>query len=188
MQCLRRKREHEGSTELFENLVVRREFGLAVADEGVADRSVDVDQKQRRTRDVPCIEADAVPHAVRAEHVPARVDQNVERQTRLLDVATDGLRILRDDGDNLDAACGVVGNVSTQLAEPAAAVRSPRAAVEREQQPSAGEEVGKRTNASLLIRKTEIWRPRQRRSVHQNNLTSTSSPASTMSTWAGIST
>jgi hypothetical protein len=50
------------------------------------------------------------------------------------------------------------------------------------------EKLRKRPDAPLLIGEAERRRLGQRRRMHQNSLTSTSSPASTMSTFDGIST
>ena len=94
---------------------------------------------------------DAVPHAVGLRHLAALVDQDVEGQARLLDVAAHRVAVLREHARHLDAAGGVGGDVGGELTEPAAAVRSPGAAVERQQQPAAREEVDERARASLLV-------------------------------------
>ena len=49
----------------------------------------------------------AMPDAVRLQHVAGLVDQDVERQPGLLDVAAHRLGCLRDDGDHLHAEPGV---------------------------------------------------------------------------------
>jgi hypothetical protein len=78
--------------------------------------------------------------------------------------------------------------VSCQFTELAAAVRSPRAAMEREQDRSALEKLRHRTQFSLLVLKLEQRRlPKRGLAGHQNNFTSTICPASTMSVCAGIS-
>jgi len=97
------------------------------------------------------------------------------------------LAVLRQDADDLDVVGLVGGDVGGKLTEPVAAIRSPRASVEREQQASAREEIDERSRASFLVRHQEPRGARQRRSVHQNSFTSTGSPASTTSTCAGIS-
>jgi hypothetical protein len=115
------------------------------------------------------------------------VDQDVEEQARLLDVAADRVRMLGDDRRDLDAFGRVDADLIAELAEPAAAVRSPGAAVEGEEQTAARQELPKRAHASFLIGQCELGRARQRRLMHQKSSTSTTSPASTMSTCAGIS-
>jgi hypothetical protein len=75
-----------------------------------------------------------------------------------------------------------------QFTEPAAAVWSPGAAVKREQHRAAGEKFRECVPIPLLSRQFERGRGDERRRVaHQNNFTSTTSPASTMSVCAGIS-
>jgi hypothetical protein len=54
-----------------------------------------------------------VPHAVRIDGVTGVVDEDVERQARVLDVAADLLGPLRDDGNDLDAARSVLRGVFT---------------------------------------------------------------------------
>jgi hypothetical protein len=71
--------------------------------------------------------------------------------------------------------------------------------MEREQHRPLGEKVGQRSPLAFLRRQLERWRGRERGWMRhewdpdaptgfQNNFTSTTSPASTMSVWAGIST
>lgn len=129
-----------------------------------------------------------MPDAVRLQHVPGRVHQDVEGQAGLLDVRADSLRGLCDDGDDLNAAFGVGVCVACQFTEPAAAVRSPGAAVECEQHRSLLEEVREGLQCSLLRWQLEWRGGAQRGGVrHQNSFTSTICPASTMSVWAAIS-
>jgi hypothetical protein len=74
-----------------------------------------------------------VPYAVRLDHVAGFVDQDVVGKAGLFDVAPDRFCFLREDGYDLNAACFVLLSVSCQFNEPAAAVRSPRAAMEDEE-------------------------------------------------------
>jgi hypothetical protein len=143
-------------------LLRRRKLRLVRADPGSANRSILIDEERRRPRDVPRVDADAVPHAVGAQHVAPLVDQDVERQTGVFDVAAHGLAFLREDADDLDAPGGVVGDVVGKLTKLVAAVRSPHAAMECQQQSSAGEEVGQRSRAPFLIGQHESGRARQR--------------------------
>jgi hypothetical protein len=144
-----------------QDLFLRREFVLVLADSGVSDRAVLIDEEHGGATDVPGIDADAVPHAVRAHHIPAVVDQDVEGESRFLDVAAHGLAILGEDADDLNPAgcirCDVVG----KLTEPVAAVRSPGAAVKVEQQAAAREEIRQRARASLLVLDHESRRLRE---------------------------
>jgi hypothetical protein len=78
--------------------------------------------------------------------------------------------------------------VICQFTEPAAAVRSPGAAMKREQHRSFLEQLRQRPHLSLLRRELERRsRPQRGRVSHQNSLTSTISPDSTISVCAGIS-
>ena len=128
-----------------------------------------------------------MPHAVCTQHVATLVDQDVEGQARLLYVTPNGVRLLSNDRGDLYAARGVNGNLTTKLAEPAAAVASPGSTMEGEQQAAAREKFLQRSDATFLVGQAEVRRVRERRWMHQNSLTSTSSPASTMSTCEGIS-
>ncbi len=166
---------------------LRRILALMIAYERILDGAVLGDEEHRGTADVPGVEADAVPDAVGLGEVAALVDQDVEGEPGFFDVAAHGLAILREDPGHLDSAGGVSGDVGGELTEPVAAVGSPGAAMEGQEQPSPREEIRKRTGPALLVGHQETWRLLQRRSVHQNSLTSTVSPASTMSTLAGIS-
>src|SRR4051794_17810311 len=149
--------------------------------------AVGVGQEQPRAGGISGGEAEPMPHAVRPQHVAAFVDEDVEWKACLLDVGADGTRVLRHDPHELNAPGPEGGNVAGELAEPAAAVRSPGAAMKREEQPPAREIVRERVNAPLLIGKREARSVDQLGALHQNNFTSTISPDSTMSTWAGIS-
>ena len=66
-------------------------------------------------------------------HLARFVHQDVEGQARVFDVAAHHDRRLSDDGDDLHAACAVFARPFCQFTEPALAVGSPRAAMEREQ-------------------------------------------------------
>jgi len=50
-----------------------------------------------------------MPHPVRAHHVAALVDQDVEGEPRLLDVVAYGLAVLRQDAGDLDPPGGIRG-------------------------------------------------------------------------------
>jgi hypothetical protein len=145
-----------------------RKLRLVRPDPRRPDRSVRLDQERRRPRHASDDEAEAVPDAVGAEDVLPLVDQDVERQPRLLDVAADLLAPVRDDGGDLQAGSLVGGEVARELTEPVAAVRSSRAAMERQQQRTAREEVDERSRPSLLVRQHESRRARQRRRAHQS--------------------
>jgi len=121
------------------------------ADVRIADRPVLVDQEDGRPRDIQRVDPEAVPHAVGFRHVAPLIDQDVEGKASLLDVPADGLALLREDADDLDAAGGVGVDVGGELTEPVAAVRSPGAAMEGEQQAAPRQEVGQRSRPSFLI-------------------------------------
>jgi len=137
-------------------------LALVVADERPADRAVLIDQEPRGPGDVQRVEADAVPDAVGADDVAPRVDQDVERESRLFDVAAYRFGVLRQDACDLDTAGRERCEVVCELTEPVAAVRSPRASMERQQQPPAREKIRQRAHASLLIGEHESRRARQR--------------------------
>jgi hypothetical protein len=128
----------------FENLVDRGELALVVADPGRRNFLVRANEKRGRPRDVPGIDPDAMPHAVRLQDVAAGVDQDVEWQPRFLDVMPDRVARLRDDADDLDAERGEVIGVPGELAKLAAAVRSPGPAMKHEEQPSVREQIHQR--------------------------------------------
>jgi hypothetical protein len=100
--------------------------------------------------------------AVGARHVAALVDQDVERKPGLLDVVPNRIAVLRQDAGDLDSPGGVGRDVGGKLTEPVAAVWSPGAAMEIEQEPPAGEEVGQRPRASFLIAHEKARRDGQR--------------------------
>jgi hypothetical protein len=99
-----------------------------------------------------------MPDAVGAHHVPALVDQDVEGQTGFLDVVANGVTILRQDTGDLDSARCIRADVLGKLTEPVAALRSPGAAMEVQQQSSAGQEIHERARAALLVGHHESWR------------------------------
>jgi hypothetical protein len=144
-----------------QNFFLPREFPLLIPDEGIADPAIGIDQEHRRAGDVPGVEADAVPDAEGPQCVARLVDQDVEGQPCFLDVGPDRTRVLRDDARDLDPPCGVCSDVVGKLTEPAAAVRSPGAAMKRQQQPPAREIVGERVHAPFLVRQCEIRRLRE---------------------------
>ena len=138
------------------------EFPLVVAYERVLNRPVLVDQEDGRSRDVPGVEAHAVPDSIRAEHVAALVGQDVERESGLFDVTANGLPILGQDADDLDPAGCVGVDVGGELTEPVAAVRSPGSPVKVQQESPSGQEVRECSHPPLLIGQREPRRPRQR--------------------------
>ena len=121
-----------------------------------------VDQEQRRPGDVPGIETETVPDAVRLHHLARDVEQDVEGEPCVFDVAPHYDRRLCDDGDDLDAARGVFTRPFCQFTEPALAVGSPGAAMEREQQRTFREIGGERAQLALLVRELERWSSGQR--------------------------
>jgi hypothetical protein len=135
----------------LQDFLLRRILPLVVSNERVRDPAVRLDEKDRGPRDVPGVQADAVPDAVGAEHVAPFVDQDIEGQAGFLDVAAHRLAILRQDAGDLDPAGFVSGDVGGELTEPVAAVGSPGAAVEHQQQPASREEVRERADPPLLI-------------------------------------
>ena len=144
------------------DLGLRRKLPLGVADDGERDRSVLVDEEHGGARDVPCVEAGAVPDAVRARHVASLVDQDVEGEPGFLDVVAHGLAILREHAHHLDPPGGIGGNVGGELTEPVAALRSPGAPVEIQQQPAAREEIDEGARPPLLIPDEKAGSTRQR--------------------------
>lgn len=157
-------------------------LALAGGDEGVVNRSFPIDEEHRRPGDVVRVESPGVPHAVLLRDLPGFIDQDLERQADLLDVPSYRVRALRDDGNEADATAAVDVDVSCQFTELAAAVRSPGAAVEGEQDRPSLEELRHRAKLPFLVAQLEQWRPAQGRLAgHQNNFTSTVCPASMMS-------
>jgi hypothetical protein len=75
-----------------------------------------------------------MPDAVRLGRFPSLIDENRQRELMLLDEPPDAFGTLREDDDQASAVGSVGRRVVLQLAEPAAAVRSPGAAIEDEQQ------------------------------------------------------
>jgi len=138
-----------------ENLLVRRELILALADAHPPYSARRVDEEQRRAGDVPRVDPDAVPDAIGPDHIAGVVDEDVERQARVLDVAADLLGPLGEDGHDLDAAREIFRGVLGQFTEPAAAVRSPRAAVEGQQHRASRKEVRERPLHALLRQQSE---------------------------------
>ena len=128
-----------------------------------------------------------MPDTVRAQDIARLVDEDVEGQAGVLDVAPDRVARLREDADDLDPARVELREMRRKLTKLVAAVRSPGAAMKREQQRPAREELRQRPRTSFLVRQREFRRAGQPRRVHQNSFTSTISPASTMSTCAGMS-
>ena len=148
-----------------------------------------VDEEQRRSRDIPGIQANRVPDTVGLDHLAGLIHQDVEGKTAIFHVAAHHFGALRDDGDDLDPAIFVVFRVICQFTEPASAVRSPGAAMKREQHRTSSQEAFQRTTLSLLCRQLEGWcgGHGDMRLGRQKNFTSTISPASTMSVCGEIS-
>jgi hypothetical protein len=138
-----------------------RVLPLVVGDERVGDSSVLLDQEHRRPGDVPRVQADAVPDAEGAQHVAPFVDQDVEGQAGLFDVAAHRVAILREDPRDLDAARGIGGEIGGELTEPVAAVRSPGAPVKDQEQPPASQEIRERAHPPFLIDQRESGRARE---------------------------
>ena len=131
-----------------------------------------------------------MPHAVLLRDLASFINQNLERQADLFDVAPYRVSALRDDCDKADAAASIDVDVSCQFTELAAAVRSPGAPMESEQNRSAFKKLRHRAQLAFLVAELEQRRLAERRLTghgHQNSFTFTISPASTMSVWAGIS-
>src|SRR5260221_14382964 len=150
----------------LQHLVLAGVFALVVADERVLDGPILIDEEDRRARDVPRVQAHAVPDAVGLQHVAALVDQDVEGKPGFLDVVTHGLAILREHPHDLDPPGGVGVDVGGELTEPVAAVRSPRPPVEGQQQAPPRQEVRERPDPPLLVDERKPRSARERRSVH----------------------
>ena len=99
-----------------------------------------------------------MPHAVGLRDRSILIDQDVEGQSRLFDVAPYRRRALRDDRDDLVAALRVFRRVACQFTEPAAAVGSPGAAMKREQHRSFRQIVRERAHFAPLCRQREVRR------------------------------
>lgn len=131
-----------------------------------------------------------MPHAVLLGDLASLINQNLERKADLFDVAPYRISALRDDCDQADPAASINIDVSCQFTELAAAVRSPGAPMESKQDRSALKKLRHRAQLAFLVAELEQRRLSERRLTghgHQNSFTSTISPASTMSVWAGIS-
>lgn len=139
-----------------QEIVLGGELVLARSDEDVANRAVAIDQKRRRPRDVPGVDADAVPHAVALEDLASVVDEQIKGKARLFDVPLDLLGPLRDDCDDRDAGRAVFGSMAGQLAELAAAVRSPGSAVEHEEHGTTREVAGERLHDPARGRQRKV--------------------------------
>ena len=130
---------------------MRRILGLASGHEDATDRPALVEQEYRWARDVPGDQSDPVPDAVGLRDGAVGVDQDVERQSDLLDVPTYGLRILREYRQDPDASSFVFRDVRGQLAELATTVGSPGAAVKCEKDGPFGEPGLERHGIALVI-------------------------------------
>src|SRR5215471_1813379 len=170
-----------------QDVVRGRELALMVADPRCENSLISVDEKCRGPGNVPGVESYPVPHAIGLDDVAPLVNEHIERQPSVFDVAAYRVSRLGEHANHLDPARLELVAAFCELAKLAAAVRSPRAAVEDEQQPPVRQQIGQRSDAPLLVGQREAGRLRQRRRMHQNSFTSTNSPASTMSTCAGIS-
>jgi len=107
-----------------------------------------------------------MPDAVGFDHVAPLVYEDVEGQPSVLDVAPDGVARLRDEPDDLYAVGDELIQVFRELAKLAAAVGSPGAAMEHQQEPSVRKQIRQRPHAPLLIRQREAWRDCERRAMH----------------------
>ena len=130
---------------------VARELGLFPGHKTLHNRSIVRDEEQRRPGDVPGINPETVPDAVRLDHPAALVDEHVEGQGVLLEVLLHRGWLLREDGSRRYTEGEVVRAVVCELAEPAARVRSPRASVKGEQQPPAREELVQRVHHAAAV-------------------------------------
>jgi hypothetical protein len=137
------------------DLVGGRELILTVGHERVVDRPRGINQEHGRAGDVPGVDSETVPHAISLRHLAVLVEEDVEWETRLLDIPAHRLRALRHDRDDLKAALRIGAGVVGQFTEPAAAVRSPGAAMKREQHRSVRQELAQRSRLSLLGWKRE---------------------------------
>jgi hypothetical protein len=175
------------------DLIVRQELVLVCRDEAETNNPLTINQEQRWAGDVPGRQPELMPDAITLHDVARLVDEDVERQPRLLDVALDLVGLLGDDGDDLNAPRGICRTVQRQFTEPAAAVRSPRSSMEGEQHRTLCEIVGQGAAHTALGRKDEVGsgsaglRRVSSGGRHENSLTSTSSPFSATSVCAGIS-
>ena len=129
-----------------------RELVLASRDKTPRNRTILADQEQRRTRDVPGIHSNPVPDAVRAQRVARAVDQDRERQPVLAQPVANGIGSLRENRGRADVALEVFTAVTREGAKLAPAVWSPGAAMEREQESAATEEVLQRMNVPVGVR------------------------------------
>ena len=145
-----------------EHLHDRRELTLAVPDPGRGDPLIGLDQEGRGPGDVPGVDPHPMPHAIRFDDVAALVDEHVEREARVLDVAPYSVASLRQQPDDLDAERPEVLNVPGKLAKLAAAVGSPGSAVKHEKHAAVREQIGERPDMALLIRQRETWSDAQR--------------------------
>lgn len=133
-----------------------------LADPGRSNRPVGIDQEYRRPRDVPRVEADPVPDTVRAKHVARLIDQHVEGQPGVLDVAFDPVARLREDTDDLEASGAELWEMGGELTKLVAAVWSPGSAVKREKQRPVRQEFGERPHPAFLIGQRELRSPGER--------------------------
>ena len=171
-----------------------------------------VDHEERRSRDVPRVHAHPVPDPIALGHLTRLVDEDMEGQPRLLDIAAHHVRVLRDNRDHRHAARRVVGRPFCQFTEPAATIGSPGPSMKGQQHRPAREILRQRPLVTTIGRQREIRRRvagfesdgvgqhfvasrvqgpgsgvRSPESGVQNSVTSTTVPASTASTSAGIS-
>jgi hypothetical protein len=101
-----------------------------------------------------------VPHAVLLRHLARLVDKDEEREAIVFYVAADDGRLLRDDGDDRKASARVFRRPFCQFTEPAATVRSPRAAVKGEEYRPAREVRRERPSIAAIRWQREIRRLR----------------------------
>lgn len=144
---------------LRQDLLLRRELLLPIRHEEIPHDPLSIDQKHRRPGDVPGVQSGAMPDTVPFRRFAMFIDQDVEGKPRLLDVVLHVGGALCHDGDDLDVQLLVLRERGGELAEPAAAVRSPGAPVKHQQHRPRRQMIGKRPRVALLRGKRELRRP-----------------------------
>ena len=119
--------------EVSEDFAVRGELALRLGDVHRPDCTGALNHEKCRPCDVEGVEPKAVPHPVRLCRVAAVVHEHRVIHLVFIDELADAFAPLRQDQDEAAAASGVFGGMLLKLAEPAAAVRSPGAAIEHQQ-------------------------------------------------------
>jgi hypothetical protein len=145
-------------SQFLDDVLVARKLILPLGNPRGSHDSILRHDEQRGARDVPRVDAHFVPHAVGLRDRSILIDQDMEGQSRLFDVAAYRRRALRDDRDDLVAALRVFRGVACQFTEPAAAVGSPGSAMKGEQDGSFRQVFRKRTDFAPLCRQRELRR------------------------------